>query len=523
VIKRLLRVTAPGAVFLLALVGAAAAQTTPSQQQQGVPPSSSTSKLGTISKLPKSPPDSYSPQSHPAPTPTPGPGQLLVSGRLRGYQFNRINTPLTGQNNRRAYEFDASPHFDYRIGDTPLSIGYTYSGATGFGLNGPAPIKNNTHVDNTLPGYPLNQEAAELYLQYHDPTAYISIGNQVLNYAWTPNSDSRITPVSYQALDTSFNITSKISISATRIVRWEMRNASTFSDNNLLDAPYAEASQLNYAHGGVNYGAFPGTTPGVLRIAANYHPSARFVLNVENYQFYDMSNLTYVEGRYAIDPYSPANPYIAAQFVNEQNTGGTASGSPVVTAKDQAGIIDNETTGFQIGATVLKGLQVIASSDYMPWKYAYTTNPGAFFGYNAVGTAPVVGKNASGQSIYYVPYGGLASPYTDSLATDPLYTTQITQGMADKRAAGESYKAALIYTIPSKQLRLIASEGWYNYTNQVAIDKQSEFNVDGTYYFNKVRPGPYKGFFVRIRIAPRETPTLPYNFEYQRFQTEYDF
>jgi len=38
-----------------------------------------------------------------------------------------------------------------------------------------------------------------------------------------------------------------------------------------------------------------------------------------------------------------------------------------------------------------------------------------------------------------------------------------------------------------------------------------------------VRSGPYKGLFVRVRIAPRNQPTLPYNFEYERFQTEYDF
>ncbi|MBD5633064.1 MAG: hypothetical protein IAI49_01190, partial [Candidatus Eremiobacteraeota bacterium] len=136
------------------------------------------------------------------------------------------------------------------------------------------------------------------------------------------------------------------------------------------------------------------------------------------------------------------------------------------------------------------------------------------------GTGGVV---AAGPGKYRVAYGGIASPYTDSLGTDPLYTTMITQGMADRRSAANAYKTALIYTNPTKQLRLIADEAWFQYSNDIARNLTSEFNVDGTYFFNKVRPGPYKGFFVRVRIAPRTIPTPPYNFEYQRFITEYDF
>jgi hypothetical protein len=61
------------------------------------------------------------------------------------------------------------------------------------------------------------------------------------------------------------------------------------------------------------------------------------------------------------------------------------------------------------------------------------------------------------------------------------------------------------------------------YSNDISRNLTSEFNADGTYYFNKVGPGAYKGFFVRVRLAPRQQPTAPYHFEYQRFQTQYDF
>jgi hypothetical protein len=523
-LTRLLRILAPSALVVAALSTGAFAQTTTSTQQ-GV---NAATPAPNAAKLPKAPPDVFNNQSHPAPTATPQPGQLMVDGRLRGYQFNRINTPLEGQFNKKSYEFDFAPHLDYRFGDTPLSVGYTYSGATGFGLNGPnpgSPAAQN-HVDNTLPGFPLNQEASELYLQYKDPTANIIIGNQVLNYPWTPNSDSRITPVSYQAIDATFNINSKISVSATRIARWEMRNASTFTPYTLLTAQYAAGSPLSeygYSPSGHPGTYNPAETPGVLRIGGSYHPSGRYVLTAEDYEFYDIVNLAYVESRYAIDPYSPANPYIAGQFVGEKNTGAESAANPAYNPKSQIGVVDNETIGFQLGTNIAKGLQLVASTDLSPWNYAYSTNPSGFFLGSGVGTDVAVGKNAAGKTIYKVAYGGIASPYTDGLGTDPLYTTMITQGMADRRAAGEGYKAAFIYTTPGKQFRLIADEAWFNYSNEISRALVSEFNVDGTYYFNKVRPGPYKGFFVRVRIAPRQQPNLPYNFEYQRFITEYDF
>lgn len=126
-------------------------------------------------------PDTFSSQAHPAPTATPQPGAFTVSGKVRGYDFRRLNRVRTGTTvNQHANEFSVLPHLDYRIGDTPLNTGYTYGGASGSGLNGPHPIAN-PRVDNTLPGFPLDQTEHELYLQYKDSNAAVTIGNQELN------------------------------------------------------------------------------------------------------------------------------------------------------------------------------------------------------------------------------------------------------------------------------------------------------------------------------------------------------
>jgi hypothetical protein len=237
-------------------------------------------------------------------------------------------------------------------------------------------------------------------------------------------------------------------------------------------------------------------------------------VSAENYEFYNIVNLAYTEGKFGLAPTSTYNPYLAVQYVAENSLG-----------QNQIGRVDNHTIGAQLGATLAKGLLFTVSTDIAPWHYAIVdatsaskAEKGYFIGGGGTGDAV-----AAGPGQYRVAYGGIASPYTDSLGTDPLYTTMITQGMADRRSAGNSYKTGIVYTNPDHQFRLIVAEALFQYSNAISRNLTSEFNADGTYYFNKVRPGPYHGFFVRVRVAPRTIPTLPYNFTYQRYITEYDF
>lgn len=488
-------------VSFLSVGGIALAQAT--TNQLGIPIPKPSHAAGTV--FPLAVPDTFSGQAHPAPAPTPLLGHLSVSGKVRGYDFQRFNRVQNAANpNRHALEFAGLPHLSYRLGNTPFNVGYTYGGATGFGFNnGPNPIANS-RIDNTLPGYPLNQPVHEFYVQYKDANNAVTVGTQELNHPWTPNSDSRVTPASYEGVDSTFKLLNSLSFSLTRILAFEQRNSSGFEPNTLLTAAYPGATVARNNP----------FTPGTLRVALNFHPLDRAVVSAENYEFYNIVNLTYAEGKYGLDPYVKANPYLAVQYVAENSLG-----------TSQIGIVRNHTVGGQLGASVVKNLLLAVSGDFSPPEYAEVSASSAaqaqsayFVGGGGTGDAVRIGPNR-----YRVAYGGLASPYTDSLGTDPLYTTQITQGLADRRSAGNSYKAALVFTSSTKQLKLIADEAWYQYSNDISRNLTSEFNADATYYFNKVRPGAYKGFFVRVRISPRNQPTLPYRFEYQRFQTEYDF
>ncbi len=138
----------------------------------------------------------------------------------------------------------------------------------------------------------------------------------------------------------------------------------------------------------------------------------------------------------------------------------------------------------------------------------------------AGGTAATV---PLGGGLYRVAYGSIASPYTESYTADPLYTTSISQGMAERQSPGKSYKASLTFTPHNKRVRGIPSEAYYDCGNALGSNRTYETDVDVTYYFSPVNTRPYKGVSFRERFANRQQPTVPYDFKYIRTQLQYDF
>ncbi len=520
-IARLFRTVVPGAI-LFACVSAAGFAQTSSAQPGFSPTQSQTSPAPTTKKYVL--PTTLSAHAYPAATATPNPNGIQFSGKARAYDFDRVNH-VENSSNLDKHVFGASiePHFDYRVGSSNFNVGYTYFASSGFGLNGgpnnAATLGGKGALDNTLPGYPVNSPIHEAYVQYKDSYTTVTVGDQELNYSWMPASDSRLQPEAYQGLDASIKLSNKLTFGLTDVDRFQARNSSNYEDNTLLTAPYTGASSL-IAKSGTE-------TPGTLRTGLTYKPVSNVSISAENYQFYDIANLTYAEGIVGLAPKLSANPYFGVQYVAENSIG-----------QQQVGRIYSHTIGGQLGANVSKGLLFTVSTDITPVQYA-TVKAKSLAAAEAQFFQPS-GGTGDGESVgggmYRVAYGGIASPYTDSYASDPLYTTMITQGMVDRRSPGNSYKAALVYTTPNKQFKFIGAYGYFQYTNEIPVYNTaynpklllpqvfaSEYNLDGTYYLSKVKSGPYHGLLVRVRYAPRTIPVIPYNFQYQRFQTEYDF
>ena len=457
----------------------------------------------------------------------PGVPGLGVSGALRVYDFNRQNVPLGHGNNpnREAFNLGGNVRLEYKLQNLPLTLGTAYWAADPLGVNGNNTILQNTTknggIDNTLPGFALS--TFEYYVRYSSKLVNATVGDQLLNKIWAPSSDSRIKPALYQGIDATGKVTPDVSVGVTRAIRFESRTDSLFDRNTLLTSTPAGASGLKTV-----------STAGLLRLSAAYAPKdARLTGTVELNTFFDIANLIYAEAKYSILPKNSLKPYVAAQYTREIQTGARVLGS-----------ISNETIGVQVGATPYKGLLITAGFDEAPWRYAqFTANTLAaatkyaaanYFlpsgGTNTYLTGNPLASTGTvqplGGGVYRVGYGGIASPYSDSYATDPLYTTSLTQGSVDRRSPGVSFKVALGYTTLDKQIALAISEALYDYDSDYARNRTSEFDADLTYNFNPVRAGTYKGLSFRERYGQRSQPVFPnfpQTFRYLRHQLQYSF
>jgi hypothetical protein len=110
-----------------------------------------------------------------------------------------------------------------------------------------------------------------------------------------------------------------------------------------------------------------------------------------------------------------------------------------------------------------------------------------------------------------------------------LFSTSISQGMIDRRSAGQGVKFAVTLQTADHRGRFIASRALYNYGNSAAgTSNTQETNLDGTWFFRKPVSGPYHGLLLRHRYAERtQNNTLLFGgtplFKYNRTQLEFDF
>lgn len=437
----------------------------------------------------------------PAATPTPASSPFSYSGSIRMYYFTRSNLiQNSGNPNRSAFNIGGKLHADYHFGDSPFTLGATYYGATPFGANGTSPQFKGS-VDNTLPGFDLNT-LGEAYLQYKTKAVYAKLGNQVINTPWANASDSRIKPVAFQGIDTSFQVNPNFSIGLTRMIQFEGRTSSIFDKSTLLTSRPA---------GNPAYPIF--STNGFFLANATYK-NQRTTVSANNYNLFDIGNLLYLEGKYQLSLPSPLKPYIAAQYATQKQSG-----------RALVGIINNNTFGAQIGASLGKNVDLAGSFDTSPWRsadIAASSCAKAGSGY-FLPTGGTSDCKSLGGGIYRIYYGGIASPYTEAYATDPIYDTSISQGMVDRHSAGTGYKLAATFQTNNKRIKAILSRAFYDYGNGAGPNKTYETDVDVSYFFNKVGKGTYRGLSLRHRYAERSQPTLPFDFKYNRTQLEYDF
>lgn len=487
-------------------------------------------------------------------TPAPSPGNpIKLSGNVRAFYFTRSNAvtcdtvphhgppgATAGSSgdpcNAAAFNFGGKLHADYQFGKTPWSLGASLFAADPLGSNGSNP-GFNARVDNSLPGYAINV-LGEGYLQYKNKYVTAQIGREIINTPWANASDSRITPVSFQGVWISGSVSPTVTVGAYSMGRFRSRTTSAFYNSTLLTScnqlspiqyfdPTTGAAKTPIAGGDpctlnplVNT-ATKGFT--MLAVTKKFNPA--WVANLYQYHIYDVVDITQLDTKYNFMPKSTTNPFVAVQYIAESDTGRALVGS-----------IHAHMFGFQYGESVGKNIDFVAGLNES-YQTAYaTTNctsaPGGVFG-GVPATKPVI---PGGPILCYG--GGIASPYTDSYATDPLFTTSISQGMADVHKPGTGLKAALTVQTNNRRLKGVFSGAQYYYGLPTAlvsvanaVDTRKELNIDVQYFFSPVVSGkPYHGLSIRHRYADRSTyfglgatATSNPDFKYNRTQLEWTF
>ncbi len=473
-------------------------------------------------------------EATPAPKATSSP--LQFNGYLRSYFFTRQNASNGFKSaNQASFNSAVRLHLDYGMNNNLFNVGASYLYANPLGAcnnalqqfgppcTGLAPPSINP--DNTLPGYVMNT-LYELYAQYKDDSTALRVGDQIINSAWAPSSDSRLKADAFRGLDFVQKLNPEWQFQATDMIAFENRVESNFDRATLLTSYPIDAPGIpgNTQKKSINPNNF--NTNGFVMGRLGYAGKGNGIsANVSYYAFNNLANMTWVDGKYQWN--SKLKPFIAVQGGTETNSG---SGF--------LGIISSSVYGVQGGVSLTKNVGLTLGYDTIPDKSVNVTLP-AGVSCNATsqisgvyqtyflpsGGTPVCQTNAGVTTIHY---GGIASPYSDSYATDSLFTTSISQGMVDRRSPGSSWKLAAKFTSNDNRVVFIASRAMYNYGNAIGSANTYETNLDAQYFLNHVGKGVFKGWSIRERYAERTiqntalfggTPLFKYN----RTQLEYDF
>ena len=506
----------------------------------------------------------------PPPPPPPTPNPLTLGGYLRSYYFTRqnaSNNPGAQFNfseskyssagvNQATWNTAIAPHADYNFPGGGWHVGGSYLYANP--INGPCvvpanhikgsvcvtQVPPNTNPDDTLPGFTMST-LYEAYLKYNAFGWNGAMGNILFDSPWANPADSRLKPAAFEGGYLGYTSPGGFTVQGADMLAYENRTSSAFSRQTLLTSFPAGSNGMApniYVPGGLGI-----KTDGFAMGKVGYaEPSGTgFAADGYFYGVSDLVNMWWFDGKYTFN--SRWAPFVALQGGFENNSGQSFIGK-----------VNSQVVGAQIGANITKNLQLTAGYDSIPWRTDTVFLPknvtcsnannqisakGATLGYFLPLNAAQCFTNPNGATQIY--YGGWASPYTDNYDSDPLFTTSVTQGQADRRAPGTSWKVGLQYTSTNQKWILIATDAWYNYGNALAPENTNTWVLDGRYRFSHVGKGPYHGLVLRDRYIQRMQSNtfcgaaatncppgaaigasdfggLPL-FKYNRAQLEYDF
>lgn len=203
---------------------------------------------------------------------------------------------------------------------------------------------------------------------------------------------------------------------------------------------------------GFDYGTqtanvFNQPSQGTVAAGANYTGfNNDYTLRLWAYQFEDYANLAYADNSLKIPVNKDLTFNLSAQAGYEQGT------SNNIISSNSDGSINSTFYGAQLG-----------------------------FNYDWFGLTLAMNSVFGPQSSYLG--GGIISPYTYQIATDPLYTTSYMMGMVEK-AAGSAYKITPSFNFLDNNLTIAPSAAYYS---TVAVPSSEEYDLLITYNVPQIK------------------------------------
>ncbi|HEX7816553.1 porin [Dyella sp.] len=343
-------------------------------------------------------------------------------GELRLYRFDRNYEAPTTHDSRAN---SLAGLFTLKSGHVGgFGVGVTAFSAQSFGTQS----RDTTRIDSTLMG-PNNSISgfSQAYVEYANPWVTVRAGDQYLATPWMGQSDSRVIPASYQAGMVDFKPAKGWDIYAIRELRWKSRTSDGYNDDNVYYPSKYHGDRMYGNNGSLPLNAHEadGTTAiGSTYVANGLKAQAWF------YDFEHFARMGYVDGMYTFHTDSAIKPFLGVQALRQ------TSGSDNVLVQTRTKItgvaghrIDANAWGVDAGVTIGKG------------KYDVS--------YNKLDSA----AGAVGD-------GAIISPYTNTYATDPLYTTSMLRGLVEQ-GPGHAWKARASYSFFNDTLQLTASYAHY--------------------------------------------------------------
>jgi hypothetical protein len=221
------------------------------------------------------------------------------------------------------------------------------------------------------------------------------------------------------------------------------------------------------------------TTPGSDGVGAMWNPTNNYNLNLWFYQFLDYADMWYVDNEYHLPLSTNTSMDFGVQALTQSSNG---SGIPNTTVAPAYAYLPNAATAAANPGNPTLG-QAAGNAVGIKWAINMPSN-----------TLTLAYNNVFGATGSYL-NGGIVTPYTFGLETDPLYTTPALSSIAEL-GSGSAYliKDAMAFLNNSLKASLAFSQFFVNRIYYYQPDKVSEYDAALQYTV----PGTNLNFWTRL-------------------------